>query len=146
MLLAKISLTLSRHPSLSSIAPGRSSRLHYTRMLRAVLNKSWRQHPTKQRHSNTWNDLILTCKRNFKNIRFGYGSQVIKRPWVTLSMMTFTWVLGKFRVFQHNTPLVSWSSLWLITPRPSNGNGIQTVYVLNWIVWNRTVFTFKCVS
>ena len=92
--LARISLTLSRHFSLSFIASGRSSGLHpvsshsccmyvragrpaffqaavvsillygittwtltkrlekkldgnYTRMLRAILNKSWRQHPTR---------------------------------------------------------------------------------------------------
>ena len=60
--LARISLTLSRHFSLSFIASGRSSGLHpvsshsccmyvrdgnYTRMLRAILNMSWQQHPTR---------------------------------------------------------------------------------------------------
>ena len=47
VLAARISLTLSRHSSLSFIALGRSSDGNYTRMLRAILNKSWQQHPTR---------------------------------------------------------------------------------------------------
>ena len=59
--LARISLTLSLHVSLSFIASGRSSGLHpvsshsccmYVRAgrlaLRAISNKSWQQHPTRR--------------------------------------------------------------------------------------------------
>ena len=46
MLAARISLTLSRHSSLTKRLEKKLDG-NYTRMLRAILNKSWQQHPTR---------------------------------------------------------------------------------------------------
>ena len=51
-----------------------------------------------------------------------YTCLIIKNGGVTSSVMSFNWVLGGVRVFQHNIPLASWTSLGLITPGPSPKN------------------------
>ena len=57
---AWISLTFSRHFSLSFIASGRSSELHP--VLRAIFNKSWRQHPTRHQLYNHPPPITKTIK------------------------------------------------------------------------------------
>ena len=54
---------------------------------------------------------VCVCKK--------YACLVIKRRWVTSLVMSFSWVSGEFRVFQHSTQLASWTPIGLITPGPS---------------------------